>query len=126
VPVAVGGSPTTPIERRAFPRYDAPATWSVRYFLEKLPERGWRDGRVIDISRGGVALEIASTEVLDGIVMLEFYAFGATPRNISLNGEIRHVRLLPSGDVRVGLEFVGVSPYEVQLLDLLLRLVDVE
>jgi hypothetical protein len=123
---AAGGSPITPAERRAFPRYETPATWSARCGGEDCSERGWRDCRVIDISRSGVALELARPESLEGIVELELYALGDVPRNVVLSGEVRHTSLLPSGAMRVGLEFVGVSAYEVQLLDLLLRLVEVE
>jgi PilZ domain len=115
----------TPTDRRAFPRYDAPATWSARYLAEGRSDVGWRDCRVLDISRGGVALEIEPQEAVEGLVALELYALGDAPRNIALNGEVRHSTSLSSGVTRIGLEFVGVSALEEQLLDLLLRLVEV-
>jgi len=114
-----------PTDRRAFPRHDAPATWSARYLADGYSDLGWRDCRVLDISRGGVALEIAPQEAVEGTVALELYAFGNAPRHLSLSGEVRHATVLSSGSMRVGLEFVGVSASEEQLLDLLLRLVEV-
>ncbi len=114
----------TGIERRAHPRHVAPPTWSARYRVDERTERGWSDCRVLDISRGGVALEVAADEVLDGTVAIELYTFGDVPRDIALTGEVRGTTTLASGAQRVGLEFVGTSVFEEQLLELLLRLVD--
>ena len=114
----------TGIERRAHPRYAARPTWSARYRANQGAERDWSDCRVLDISRGGVALEIAPDEVLDGTVAIELYTFGDVPRDIALTGEVRGTTTLSSGAQRVGLEFVGTSAFEEQLLELLLRLVD--
>jgi PilZ domain len=119
------GAPMTLTDRRAFPRYDAPATWAARYLVEGCSDLDWQDCRVLDISRGGAALEIAPEDTVEGIVALELYAFGDAPRNIALSGEVRHSTHLPSGAKRVGLEFVGISASEEQLLALLLRLVEV-
>jgi hypothetical protein len=114
-----------PTDRRIFPRYDAPATWSARYLAPESSDVGWRDCRVLDISRGGAALEIGQQDPVEGVVALELYAFGDSPRNIALNAEVRHATPLSSGAKRVGLEFVGLGAAEEQLLDLLLRLVEV-
>jgi hypothetical protein len=118
-------APMTPTDRRAFPRHEAPPTWAARYLEQGSSDLGWRDCRVLDISRGGAALEIAPHDTVEGIVSLELYAFGDTPRNIAVSGEIRHSTQLPSGATKVGLEFIGMSPSEDQLLALLLRLVEV-
>jgi len=115
----------TPTDRRAFPRYEAPPTWAARYLEQGSSDLGWRDCRVLDISRGGAALEIAPHDTVEGIVALELYAFGDTRRNIAVSGEVRHSTRLPSGAKKVGLEFTGISESEEQLLALLLRLVEV-
>ena len=115
----------TPTDRRAFPRYEAPPTWAARYLEQRSSDLGWRDCRVLDISRGGAALEIAPQDTVEGVVSLELYAFGDTPRNIAINGEVRHSTQLPSGATKVGLEFIGISAPEEQLLALLLNLVEV-
>jgi hypothetical protein len=114
----------TQTERRAHPRFPARSSWSARYRPHEAPELDWRDCRVLDISRGGVALEVAGHEVLDGTVAIELYTFGDVPRDIALTGQVRGTTALSSGAQRVGLEFVGASAVEEQLLELLLRLVD--
>jgi hypothetical protein len=118
-------APMTPTDRRAFPRYEAPPTWAARYLEQGSSDLGWRDCRVLDISRGGAALEIAPHDSVEGIVALELYAFGDAPRNIAVSGEVRHSTQLASGAKRIGLEFTGISAAEEQLLALLLRLVEV-
>ena len=113
--------------RRAQPRHDAPEDWAARYRCDASPGLGWRDARLIDVSERGAALEpfgLGDDELPAGMLDLVLVAPGGNPHGISLRGEIRHATRTSLGRVRLGVELVGISPNEAQLLELLFRALD--
>ena len=104
------------------------AGWVGRYAfdgdLETGLDRDWTRCRVLDVSNGGVGLELLGVELGAGIelghrVVVDLRLVRSTMARMTLTGEVRHVAAVDDG-VRIGLRFVGVGELERVLL---LRLV---
>jgi hypothetical protein len=106
--------------RRGAPSY-APE-WSGRYRTDASV--AWLPCRVIDLSRTGAAIEQKGQgdATLEEIVHLEVPAPSGSPDGIVLTGEIRYATRSSTGQLRAGIEFIGPSMREEELLDLLLGL----
>lgn len=112
-------------QRRTAPRYDVPPDWSVTFRSEDQPAGAWCDARLIDLSETGVALEpigMAADLTLVGRLELHLVPPSSDGEGLRLLGEIRHMTRSSRGRVRVGIQFVGLTPNEEKLLDLVLRL----
>jgi PilZ domain len=80
---------------------------------------------VIDVSRTGAAIEpldVGHDEIFEGMLQLELTSTADDQDDIRLSGEIRHRNRSSMGRVRVGVEFVGLTLQEEDLLELLFRL----
>jgi c-di-GMP-binding flagellar brake protein YcgR len=100
------------------------AGWLGRYLFETGGEHEWARCRVLDVSAGGVGLELPGVEVgagieLGGRVVVDLRLVRSTMARLTLTGEVRHVAAVDDG-VRIGLRFVEVGELERVLL---LRLV---
>src|SRR6476659_5319990 len=78
---------TSPEQRRT-ERY--PADWAARYRLD--PDDDWRACRVVDVSLGGAALELAATtpgEGLTGPLHLEIASVSGDQVGVNVRANIR-------------------------------------
>jgi hypothetical protein len=74
----------------------------------------WRDCEVIDISMFGLGITLHHPqpwELVDRRILVDISAIGDA-LNIRLEGEIRDAAFTLEGDIRVGLEFTGLSKTE--------------
>jgi PilZ domain len=110
--------------RRRTPRVVTPG-WPGRYVIEDEPDSEWGDCRVLDLSVAGVGLELLSAHAVapDRLVGHRLVVHLRSPAGDSvalrLVGEVRNVSPGPEGGVRAGLEFVGLSDVETQILKIL-------
>ena len=95
--------------------------WTAQYLLEGSRDAGWRECRILDISREGAGVELfgaTSEEARTHRVVLELEITRAVLR---LAGEVRHVRPGVNGGLHVGLHFTGLSVLEQDLLGSILE-----
>ncbi|HVC69538.1 MAG TPA: PilZ domain-containing protein [Acidimicrobiales bacterium] len=89
--------------------------WQGKYMIEDDPDAGWRDCRVIDVSKFGAGLELTDASADETL-----------GRNIiladNLRGEVRHSVAAKSEGVRVGIEFVDLTEAEQTYLSSLVTL----
>ena len=74
----------------------------------------WRDCEVIDISMFGLGITLHHPqpwELVDRRIVVDISAIGDAV-NIRLEGEIKDAAFTLEGDIRVGLEFTGLSETE--------------
>ncbi len=95
--------------------------WTTRYMLEGNRDQGWRECRVLDVSRGGAGVELSDTTLEEARAHRVVLEFEAPPAVLRLRGEVRHVGPGSDGGVRVGLQFTGLSVLERDMLDSLLE-----
>jgi c-di-GMP-binding flagellar brake protein YcgR len=96
------------------------AGWLGRYALDTTAWPEWSRCRVLDVSIGGVGLELLGPPVVLGDrVVVDLQLVRSNMARIILSAEVRHVSAYDGG-VRVGLRFVDVGELEHALL---LRLV---
>jgi hypothetical protein len=110
-----------PPRRRASRALRRELEWTARYLLEGSRDAGWRECRILDISREGAGVELfnaTSEEARTHRVVLEIEI---TPAVLRLAGEVRHVRLGSNGGLHVGLHFTGLSVLEQDLLGSILE-----
>ncbi len=106
--------------RRETPRERA--AWDARYFVEHRPDLGWRPCRVLDISTIGAALELrdarhSETAATRIVLELETVDGGGS---IQLVAVVRHSEDTDDGAIRAGIQFVDLSPLELEVLEMLL------
>jgi len=100
--------------------------WSGRYRLEDAS--GWRECRLVDVSETGAGFDAfmlptdAASVSTAELEIVDPYGDADTP--IIVKGNVRHLTRSPDGQVRVGLEFVGLTDLEGRLLGLLFRTLD--
>mgnify|MGYP000038168932 CR=1 FL=1 len=98
-----------------------PGLWVGRYRLGRL--RRWTDCRVVDVSMGGVAIEIdPEVDVTGRLLTLELRPVGVALDPLIVRAHVRHARRTESGSWRVGLEFDEMPPAERAALDRMIRL----
>jgi hypothetical protein len=109
-------------ERRRRPRRAA-ADWQGRYRFGGAT--GWRDCELVDVSDGGAGFQayLLPTDALPfADVELELTDRAESrPDPFRLAARVRHLARSEAGHVRVGVEFVGLSDLETQLLGMLFR-----
>ena len=102
--------------RRRLPRQ--PADWPGTYeFAENVTAHG--SCRVVDISRFGLGVELHSSTPVDPIgkrLVVDVRGPASGSVSIHMEGLVRNVSR-GQGGVRVGVEFVGLSPVELAILD---------
>jgi len=101
------------LTRRRLPRQTA--NWPGRYQFEDDPEVGGGTCRVVDISRLGIGIELFGDTPIDPVGRRLAVDVSRPPGGsvgVRLEGEVRNITLGTSGGVRVGVEFVGVTPQE--------------
>ncbi len=77
----------------------------------------WRDCEVIDISIFGLGVTFIHPQpwdLLDRPIFVDISAVGEAV-NVRLEGEIRDAAFTLEGDIRVGIEFVGLSEAELAI-----------
>lgn len=109
-------------ERRRRPRRAA-AEWQGRYRFDGAT--GWRDCELIDVSDGGAGFQayLLPTDVLP-LADVELELTNRTvprPDPFRVPARVRHIARSDAGHVRVGVEFVGLSELEAQLIAMLFR-----
>jgi PilZ domain len=107
-------------EHRRKPRHAA-AGWSGRYRLQDAA--AWRECTLVDISESGAGFQayMLATDALPlttaELELVDESRAGEDP--IRLRGRVRHPTRSEEGHVRVGIEFVGLTQLEMQLLGML-------
>lgn len=105
-------------DRRRAPRLTA--GWQSRYAVDGRPDDGWYGCRVLDISLGGVALELFGPAPLqDAGIHVEIHV-PTYPVGLHLRARARSVGPSTSTGIRVGVEWHDVTPVQAQLLNSLL------
>lgn len=107
-------------ERRRRPRRSA-ADWQGRYRFDGAT--GWRDCELVDVSDGGIGFQayLLPTDVLPfADVELELTnRADFRPDPFRVQARVRHLARSDAGHIRVGVEFVGLSDLEAQLIAML-------
>jgi hypothetical protein len=96
--------------------------WVARLSVESPPPPGWHECRVVDVSLGGVAIDVVGPPpVLDAGVRVELQLDGAGGAGLQLRGSTRNVAATADGGSRVGIEWSELGVLERELLSLLLQ-----
>ncbi len=87
--------------RRLMPRQYA--DWQGRYMFDGDAQQFWRDCRVLDISSAGAGLELLDTDPreAEGTSILI---------SVHLRGEVRNARPTKDSRLRVGTQFLDLTP----------------
>ena len=100
------------------------AHWLGRYSVERCPELGSGQCRVVGVSLAGAGVELfgpAIDNTCGERLLLELQVVDPEPAGICLRGLIRSVDTTDQGGVRVGLEFVDLRDLERVVLASLLE-----
>jgi c-di-GMP-binding flagellar brake protein YcgR len=106
-------------ERRQVERNDA--EWTTQYTLEGLREHGWRECRVLDVSRDGIGLQLHEVTPDQLSTYRVIIAVDVPRASLRLRGDVRHLEEVDNGEVRVGVEFSALSAFERDLFDAFLE-----
>jgi hypothetical protein len=101
--------------RRRAPRQ--PTAWSGFCHIDGEPTAMWRDCEVIDVSMFGLGLTCIHPqpwELVHRRIVVDISAIGEAV-NIRLEGEIKDAAFTLEGDIRVGVELVGLTPAELAI-----------
>jgi hypothetical protein len=101
--------------RRRAPRQ--PTAWTGFCHIDGEPTAMWRDCEVIDVSMFGLGLTFIHPqpwELAHRRIFVDISAIGDAV-SIRLEGEIRDAAFTLEGDIRVGVELVGLSPAELAI-----------
>jgi hypothetical protein len=92
------------------------AGWLGRYAVDASAWPDWSRCRVVDVSVGGVGLELLGPPVAVGDrVAVDLQLLRSNMARIILTGEVRHAARV-EGTLRVGVRFVDVTDLEHALL----------
>jgi hypothetical protein len=101
--------------RRRAPRQ--PTAWSGFCHIDGEPAAMWRDCEVIDVSMFGLGLTFIHPqpwELVHRRILVDISAIGEAV-NIRLEGEVRDAAFTLEGDIRVGIELVGMSQADLAI-----------
>jgi hypothetical protein len=104
-----------------------PLGWAASYRLAGDPAGAWRDCRVVDISMLGVGITLDHpnpAELSGRLISVNLPGDGSCV-NVRLEGEIRNATATMSRDLRVGVEFIGLSETEQAITAVLSVMSDV-
>ena len=104
-----------------------PAGWAASYRLAGDPVGAWRDCRVVDISMLGVGITFDHPnppELSGRLISVNLPGDGSCV-NVRLEGEIKNATGTMSRDLRVGIEFIGLSETEQAITAVLSVMSDV-
>jgi c-di-GMP-binding flagellar brake protein YcgR len=91
--------------------------WTTQYTLEGARDHGWRDCRVLDVSRGGIGLQLSDVTPSQLAAYRLIVAVDVPRASLRLRGDVRHLEEVEDGGVRVGVEFGALSVFERDLFD---------
>jgi hypothetical protein len=99
---------TTAVENRRFPR--CRAGWATRYMVEDRPRDGWHECGVLDLSLGGVGLELfGPSPRLGAGIRVELRLAGDSAAALHLRGRLRNLSPGAGGGPRAGVEWTYLS-----------------
>lgn len=99
-------------------------SWPALCHIEGESPSGWRDCEVIDISPLGLGVTLHHPqpwELVGRRISIDAPAIGSSI-TLRLEGQIRNAAPSMEGGVRVGIEFVGLSPAEEAISVVLSRM----
>lgn len=104
-----------------------PAGWAASYRLEGDPAAAWLECRIVDISMLGIGITFdhPNPRELSGRLISVSLPGDGNCVNVRLDGEIKNATATMSRDVRVGIEFVGLSEAEQAITAVLSVMSDV-
>jgi hypothetical protein len=104
-----------------------PAGWAGSFRLADDPLGAWRDCRVLDISMLGVGITFdhPNPAALSGRLISVDLPGEGTCVNVRLQGEIKNATATTNRDLRVGIEFIGLSETEQAITAVLSVMSDV-
>jgi hypothetical protein len=105
--------------RRRAPR--KPTAWTGFCHIDGESAAMWRDCEVVDVSMFGLGLTFIHPqpwELVHRRIFADVSAIGDAV-NIRLEGEIKDAAFTLEGDIRVGVELVGLSPAELAITTVL-------
>lgn len=91
-----------------------PTAWAGFCHLDEESPALWRDCEVIDVSMHGLGITLHHPEpwaLVDRSIFVDVSAIGDAV-SIRLEGVVRDAAFTLEGDIRVGIEFVGLSEAE--------------
>jgi hypothetical protein len=80
--------------------------------LEDDPESKWGECQILDVSVFGAGIEILGPvrdDLVGRKITVDARASGGGSANLRFVGVIRNIRPGPSGQIRTGIEFSGIS-----------------
>jgi hypothetical protein len=104
-----------------------PAGWAASYQLAGEHASGWHDCRVVDISMHGIGITFDHpnpNELSGRLISVNLPGDGSCV-NVRLEGEIKNTAITMSRDIRVGVEFIGLSETEQAITAVLSVMSDV-
>jgi hypothetical protein len=104
-----------------------PAGWGASYRLSGEPVGAWRHCRVVDISMLGLGITFDHpnpSELTGRSISVNLPGDGSCV-NVRLEGEIRNATATMNRDLRVGIEFFGLSETEQAIAAVLSVMSDV-
>jgi PilZ domain len=104
-----------------------PAGWAASYRLADDPVGTWRDCRVVDISMLGLGITFDHpnpSELSGRLISVSLPGDGSCV-NVRLDGEIKNAIATMGRDLRVGIEFIGLSETEQAITAVLSVMSDV-
>jgi c-di-GMP-binding flagellar brake protein YcgR len=105
-------------ERRRVPRVEA--GWQARYAVDDRPDDGWYGCRVLDVSLGGVGLELfGPAPPKDALIRVEMSVPDRVLR-LHVRARARYVGSSTNTGIRVGVEWHEVTPGQSAMLNSLL------
>lgn len=95
--------------------------WNATFMLEGSHSQSWRECFLVDLSRDGAGVElfdITPEEIRSYRIIVQVQM----PRAVlHLRGDVRHAAQGQQGGLHVGLQFVGLSALERDMLEALLE-----
>jgi PilZ domain-containing protein len=91
--------------------------WTTQYTLEGARGHGWRECRVVNVSRVGVGLLLSGTTVAELSGNRVIVAVDVPRASLRLRGDVRHLDMVEEGRVRVGVDFAAMSVFERDMFD---------
>jgi hypothetical protein len=95
--------------------------WNATFMLEGSHSQSWRECFLVDLSRDGAGVELYGITP-DEIRSCRIIVQVKMPRAVlHLRGDVRHAGQGEQGGLHVGLQFVGLSALERDMLESLLE-----
>jgi c-di-GMP-binding flagellar brake protein YcgR len=105
-------------QRRSYFRAVLPVESMLPVSIE-LPGHGILSGRLLDISLGGLKIEISSTGMIECErgQPVNSCRFELDSRELEIEGMVRNISKTPRGGCNLGIMFIGQTPAQIRIIE---------